>query len=617
MSFLEPLSRYGICGVLLLEFALLVSTSHLENIDNFPPIFPKDDIETTPSGSCLGKCGMPQGLPCSCSSTCVVYKNCCEDFEELCPEEILTGLYLYQDYLSVEVECLHQYFTISSCGLENIWNTDSSRIPQVDTLNITNDARSGFHPPGGKSLHNTTENLLKMIRDVPITDETTGLVYRTKDIFNCFASNESKPRLWNTRIELNKFGAIRIFDELSNLLDRDKEPIYTPPTNAVIGHGLCLTNSQETKLIETCDLSKIHTEEGLKHGLSWKNKCNNFTSYVVLDKIKYKNKYCAYCTFSRTIDTKPFTGIDVKNDHSFSVSVSIVNNAELNLAYNYVDTTGSRHGPWTEISCQLGQSKRSNVCNISKCNVGFTLRPSGICCKFQELMFILPEDEYQITKCQFQRFHSFLKCRMASMFDFPTKSVNRKKDTENLLVSNSNTNENLWVFSFYHYIDDTWKFEYPSNLYFEVFFKLMSAAKDFKHYRKQQFDAHPELIRESANGGLETITLDWPKNIKPGVEELADSLSMMDRGKLLDWYNTTVCFCSTYIKLSCYMNCMTDGVYEKELVHFGNLSSDKCFSAFMDHSEASQCNRGDSLLDRSHFLKVILLFTLVLLMKIK
>ena len=228
-------------------------------------------VESPEVFSCSGKCGEPGSIPCSCSKTCIIYRNCCEDMETACPRLTRAARLSFIHMLTNTPQS-----TCLSSGYNVVTSCDGRLFPTAENTYLDNMLDN--IPPA--------ERLSVLLNHVPYTDETTGLTFLNKDIFDC---NSAGPRgiPWRAYVATNGFPENGYTSgEFSKNIFHNCF-VYLPPKSM-----------ENTKQLSECtdlyiDVCMVYDD------VSTVTACNEGdVVYVQSDELAFmvfKNKYCAQC----------------------------------------------------------------------------------------------------------------------------------------------------------------------------------------------------------------------------------------------------------------------------------------------------------------------------------
>ncbi|KAI8773624.1 hypothetical protein BgiBS90_026042 [Biomphalaria glabrata] len=305
--------------------------------------------------SCRDICGKWQALPCSCDPKCLVFGNCCEDFDVECSGIAKESQSKYAGLLHSEVKCINSIFVITSCSVADTKNqnfTSLDRMKELDVQTKQGELFADF-----------------LLNETPVLDVSTGLSFINKTVFSCNGGNLSNALNWN--IIVNEIDKIFDFQRkeilLENLKNNENNFVYVLPYRYDENY-----KSQTCRNISAASCSKI------EHPLY--SKCKSFISSVVthVDKhpIIFNNKYCAQCN--------GFTNVSVFNDTNehncqecYFQALMSVSGARVKLEMRSFQLDKQ----WISIECNKTgnqEYKHSLQCDVI-CPTGLVARPNRLC----------------------------------------------------------------------------------------------------------------------------------------------------------------------------------------------------------------------------------------------
>ncbi|KAK6991327.1 Aquaporin-7 [Biomphalaria glabrata] len=92
-------------------------------------------IAEEPKDSCQDICGEWRELPCSCDPKCLVFSNCCEDFEVECSGIVEESKSNYAGLEHSEVKCINNIFVITSCSVIATESPNSTSLEDSNKKN--------------------------------------------------------------------------------------------------------------------------------------------------------------------------------------------------------------------------------------------------------------------------------------------------------------------------------------------------------------------------------------------------------------------------------------------------------------------------------------------------
>ncbi|KAI8773625.1 hypothetical protein BgiBS90_026043 [Biomphalaria glabrata] len=133
--------------------------------------------------SCQNICGKWQDLPCSCDPKCLVFGNCCEDFDVECSGMAEESKSKYAGLLHSEVKCINSIFVITSCSVADSGSQNSTSLERMKKLDVQTKQGELF--------------IDFLLNDTPVLDISTGFSFINKTVFSCNRGNLSNALNWD------------------------------------------------------------------------------------------------------------------------------------------------------------------------------------------------------------------------------------------------------------------------------------------------------------------------------------------------------------------------------------------------------------------------------------
>ena len=350
--------------------------------------------------SCWESCG-EIFQDCACDTKCLVYRNCCEDFELECHDndtsQAITGI--HQQMMAVEgnVQCLDDFLVISKCPEEPLQGADAGVVMDMlegrqpapegtDAIATCLKATVSYYQTlqahrrqqsnkldqhsqhvDGSIVHDTsylddTSVWLEELASVHVSDLDTGFVYATLDVFRCHALPTSVPCVWQLATD-----SISHFSPLENDTSARDMNFYQLPPDVIPSNNISQCYSPA---LEDCNrTSPFFTQERY-------DSCKLYTNTVSSrdDDVKtYKNRFCLECAEGLNV-TVIRGGSGIKGFPAFSSIVTL--NSEgisLQMTDHLLNAAGA---VWSTAVCEV---KETIQCQVNECSLGFFKRPSGDC----------------------------------------------------------------------------------------------------------------------------------------------------------------------------------------------------------------------------------------------
>ncbi|KAK6174875.1 hypothetical protein SNE40_013440 [Patella caerulea] len=207
--------------------------------------------------SCRQKCGMYRSLPCSCDQFCLIYKNCCPDYEMVCVQDAEILREYYSDLLDVDITCLESPTMDTHLGLQVI-----SGCP----VQVSGESKGLCNPANIK----------------PVTLYNTNLHFINIQCLICNGFNPSHITQWNLQIVPHAIELDLITGGFEKLIQSGQFSLYPLPKSGIDLTYCC------NKVIDHCEVPS-----------TMEDKCSRSHSFY----LKYgparttclKNHFCAEC----------------------------------------------------------------------------------------------------------------------------------------------------------------------------------------------------------------------------------------------------------------------------------------------------------------------------------
>ena len=457
---------------------------------------PSNDFRTIGRGfSCFGSCGTTrsgQGS-CACDAKCMVYKNCCDDFQVYCNRQFEEFIQRFTHLAGVRSTCTEEdVLVISECPRlergktrtvidklrlsemyraqqgsltpeeEKCWagvweleigdednisdvTTEKTKVsPPLEHVNVVDieaviKTEAFPNPPLVSSTR--TKSLKQLyfdsLENSYVTDITTGLVYANISIFLCGAEQSSVPCVWQLRFKVPK----------EKILSEMPQAVYVAPGEDVFKHNkFSLCNSQAR---EECDETSLYFTQDLQ------DKCRSRTAGVnVVDVATYRNIHCLKCTTKEgSIEEEKFvyrdpTSYTPKHQFSYMFTLAVLTNDKLELI-----TNEDEHRGWVSTVCDLNEEFS---CKVLDCSKDMIITEEDGCIEKNFLHVAVKTEQNTITRDAHRILGSLLQCVTQEHTHFLYRMGNRRVLTtydfggENLFgarfeVPPEDTSERLFV----------------------------------------------------------------------------------------------------------------------------------------------------------------------------
>ncbi|KAK6991381.1 smg-9 nonsense mediated mRNA decay factor [Biomphalaria glabrata] len=348
--------------------------------------------------SCQNICGKWQVIPCSCDPRCLVFGNCCEDFEVECSGMAEESKSKYAGLLHSEVKCIDNIFVITSCSVADTRSQNFTSLDRIKNLDAQTKQGANFF----------TDFLLN---EIPVLDVSTGLSFINKAVFNCNGGNASNALNWDitvSKLEISfDFPPKLLLEDLTN---KENYIFYVLPFQYKTKEA-----GNECKSINSSSCSK--TEHPLY------SKCKSFISYVIhVDEhpIIFNNKYCAQCNGFTNVSSLNSPGKTYTHNSNFDVLISM-SEAKVNVVKTY-DRKGIH---WSSIACNTSgnlEYKHSLECNVI-CVTGLVLRLNKQCKKPLSLQIAISTNIILPGKTDVKIWTDYVHCFLTQVLELDIETV--------------------------------------------------------------------------------------------------------------------------------------------------------------------------------------------------
>ena len=360
-------------------------------------------IESTvrlPEGAtCQNRCGLVFA-GCSCAATCMVYRNCCEDFQYECPDVVTSSRQQFSHVMNVDdvATCHDGVFEVSRCPMEGDTGGGGGRVTLESMVKSSMDSscwegaqaldralrthgsfREADNDSDNHTLGGTTDtaddmktSVLREMSNLRVSDRSNGLVYSNLSLFLCHATVTSVPCVWQLHVKVDEHQA----GPEDALEDARRTRFYQKPH-----HGIAVdTISQcSSEAVSQCDKSDEFFTEELR------DQCEMLTSYVLsshkaylYQRFIYKNRFCLQCVEGPVSINKSNIlfedGVKGKfglPDFTALVALSSDTSVSVSIASSIIPPALWKYG-----TCDLQQSF---MCQLQECMEGFYQRADGTC----------------------------------------------------------------------------------------------------------------------------------------------------------------------------------------------------------------------------------------------
>ncbi|RUS71127.1 hypothetical protein EGW08_021106, partial [Elysia chlorotica] len=404
---------------------------------------PEETVGPSATLSCRGRCGDRGNFPCSCTDICIVQGNCCYDMTIECPQMLLPAKLRFMHLRWVEVECssLTYTFMIMSCpGHSGANGENISEAPTTLSRheknggdkfgNASSDSGKTTEPstfiggnaePFDQALRDTTEStpqvddktpsfvstITALMLNTPVTDVSTGLVYRNRSVAQCNGVPDLYIMRWQVQAPVIatdlKAQNVEVLDQILTT----KIVVYMMPNLPanVSTVSQCIPNS-----------IRHYREEWITDQPQLETLCHSrgFTYHQVRvpSKMFFDNMYCLIC-YLGSADNSSLVSDYEPSQRTFKLSVvlSLSNDGTLSLLTKDYSTPPKLY--WDALTCSINSSTSGDgQCSTSKCAPGYEKRPDGSCRIFRSTKFYFGRDNCMFTRSKEleRRLLSLIQC---------------------------------------------------------------------------------------------------------------------------------------------------------------------------------------------------------------
>ncbi|GFS19047.1 eukaryotic translation initiation factor 3 subunit A [Elysia marginata] len=377
-----------------------------------------DILEETPASynpiSCIGRCGDDLSFPCSCTDVCVVNGNCCPDMANHCHSSFESGTSRFRHFRDAKVECSSMTSTFMVVSCPNHPNSNAVKensLPKEDMADRTVLSHSTLKRSGSPTLstlpsltgppnksynevnsfsHNKKSNVsvpldtvetktgteptnafLSLLLDTPVTDFTTGLVYRNQKIARCNGVLDLHIIIWAIQVPVISLHSNPVsLDGLNEFVSTEIVDYNNPMT----------TNSKKSDCIPKS--KRQCKKEWLKDRPALESMCLNGS--IIYYKTRrplrielYDNIHCFICNVGSSNSSEPVQE-PIRGGRKFKLS--LVASLSTSGALSVRAASGKFRFSWNSIECSVSaENHGGGNCKRTKCIQNFEERPDGIC----------------------------------------------------------------------------------------------------------------------------------------------------------------------------------------------------------------------------------------------
>ncbi|GFR94496.1 hypothetical protein ElyMa_004404800 [Elysia marginata] len=365
--------------------------------------------------SCHGRCGDRRNFPCSCTDLCVINGNCCRDISKYCLSYVNSARKRFSHQKNVQVECsiITSTFMILSCpsypdsgesnsGAEHalskdavpqsLCDSDNSRNFQENSTGTTSPSSQGLdhknfsHLNLDSSFDNTTfpvsereassspgNTFLSAVLDSPVTDKTTGLVYRNQRVARCNGVPEANTLYWKMQIAVTSVNkvprSVSVIDDMVSLENVAYE--FPDSDEDLIGLSQCM-HIPERQCQKVWLQERPYLEEMCLNG-----SITYYKTFSPLEHQVYANIFCLMCDSGSVNFSEPvYQYAPLERTFKLSLVASLTSGGALSLKA----ASGKQYFTWSSVDCSLSEREQgSGACEGKGCGQGLAERPDGKC----------------------------------------------------------------------------------------------------------------------------------------------------------------------------------------------------------------------------------------------
>ncbi|KAI8786603.1 hypothetical protein BgiBS90_011741 [Biomphalaria glabrata] len=349
----------------------------------------QNNISVSTNGSCFGRCNNYSSFKCSCSVRCQIDGNCCQDFQETCPQTFNQSIARFSEFLQSLQECKYsEYLMISRCPSENYSTQQPSSSFQFDNT-------SGLI---SEALQNIAEGhgaVSLLFRHVPVIDLDSGVTFKNLTIYHCHNMSGRNLFFWDVYIDNFQLGS---HGELSfKSLSQAEFEVFPPK-----------------KLEEVESLLMCSKDQKLFYKLSWEYSKSQF--HTKAKTLKEHSSLCDLCSNHNESIEENYL---MEKIASFPMQASFFVD---HFDFNYVDSYNGYKKPiWKKLICYNPKNEsKSNVsyCEMDGCLDLYVQIRNGECKIEYLLELAVPEDDSLISTKFINRLTFYIECYLKSYADY-------------------------------------------------------------------------------------------------------------------------------------------------------------------------------------------------------
>ncbi|KAK0042764.1 hypothetical protein Bpfe_027827 [Biomphalaria pfeifferi] len=498
---------------------------------------------------CLGVCGQVFSMPCSCASTCVLYKNCCENMANHCPHIVEEGQMLYARQLTSEIVCEeYGYFVITSCpaNFSNSSFEDSAVHAESQTTEATTLLSATSVNVNVSNGSPILFRLAELFAARPVQDTITGLLYKDMDTFYCNTLRDSNFTLWKVFIVSDHHEIMTKVSEILNYLT--KSPVvYMPPYEFV--------DKEEGNVCFNEAISQCKIKMELQH------MCDSFISYVTHNNTYYRNKYCFKCNIVQNLTFKPVYAFKMSR-FAFSLTFEVSDKDKYDI--KYVEAPGYHDKLiWKSVTCRVEDDpalSRDVGCEFTKCAPPRVLRYDRECWTVKRIEIGVGSEVLLKSKEEEDIYSKYFACAFETIFRHDVVSTTKPSyafypGSKRYIISST----------IFFYVKDMNVFKQSPNLLLNI----AIIGRTFAKYKNV-------LFRKSESRDPDfQVDFKHKMFVSAKITDSAYFKKMLQKGP----FETTLTVCYFFEDSSDQVTCWEEPIYLSNYELPNNISKTSCFHA--------------------------------------
>ncbi|KAK3771729.1 hypothetical protein RRG08_035784 [Elysia crispata] len=567
--------------------------------------------------SCQGRCGDRSPYPCSCAAICIVHGNCCDDLNDKCAGLVASAKSRFQhlqmakvecssitstfmvlscpDHFSSEVKDLNEKSPLSKheendveglgcdestqCRTSSIWKTSTPStknrtdpgalvLPDLNDLPVTD-------PNIDDETRPSTSVLVSLMLNVPVTDITTGIIYRNRSVAQCNGVLDLYIMSWEVQAPV-----ISVFENPENLEVLDQ--IVSTKIFSYVRPDLPTNVSTGSECISVS--SKQCQEEWITDRPELETLCltGNIVYYQTIYPLKEKffdNIHCLLCNIGFDTYSSPVS-LYTPSERTFklSVVVSLTNSGKLTLLTSRND--GKLY--WDGLVCDLHTAKDGGgQCSTTKCAIGFEKRPDGMCRNLRPVKFAIGG-----ANCTYSRSEQFEKELLSLIMCYLETSENAEFDTENIRFDTL-YDTRLGVPLLQIHTEVYYPYAYAFDRDFKIWREITMLVYDANFYCAP-LETNVTCMGSSCRlGELEIQSITSMDSTLGRIKEPYKGIGLLDNGSI------TVCEAKARLdnKEPTTLLCQSEPIYASQFLSFNWTAQMSCYENRVVSEETSRIRR--------------------------